>query len=164
MALHSTLTGSDLHENKGAAAASDNTVASATSGATVWRKVNANMLDTAAIFDTNKETLFAQIIDIGTAQNIYIPLPYACTLTAVVTVLGGALTTANSTLTLTKNGSGSIGTITITQSGSAEGDIDSLTPVTNNTFAANDYIKIANDGNATGPQPLGISLSITRTA
>lgn len=163
MALHSTLTGSDLHENKGVAAASNNTVATASGGTTVWQKVNANMIDTSAIFNTNSWVVAMSITDIGTAQNLYLPIPHACTLTSVVTVLGGALTTANSTLTLTKNGSGTIGTITITQSGSAEGDIDSLSPVSNNTFVANDYIKIANDGAATGPQPLGITLVFTRT-
>lgn len=41
---HSTLTGSDLHENKGAAAATDNTVATAVSGATVWAKLTASNL------------------------------------------------------------------------------------------------------------------------
>lgn len=41
---HSTLTGSNLHENKGVAAASDNTVATAVTGATVWAKLTANNL------------------------------------------------------------------------------------------------------------------------
>src|SRR6266516_1340078 len=36
---HSTLSGSNLHENKGASGASDNFVATATTGATVWKKL-----------------------------------------------------------------------------------------------------------------------------
>lgn len=41
---HSTLTGSNLHENKGVASATDNTVATAVSGATVWAKLTASNL------------------------------------------------------------------------------------------------------------------------
>lgn len=43
---HSTLTGSNLHENKGVASASDNTVATASGGATVWQKLTHNHLTT----------------------------------------------------------------------------------------------------------------------
>lgn len=43
---HSTLTGSSLHENKGAASASDDYVATVTSGATVWKKLTASNLTT----------------------------------------------------------------------------------------------------------------------
>ena len=41
---HSGLTGTNLHENKGVAAATDNTVATAVSGATVWAKLTASNL------------------------------------------------------------------------------------------------------------------------
>lgn len=41
---HKNLTGAQLHENKGAASASDNTVATITSGATVWTKLTASNL------------------------------------------------------------------------------------------------------------------------
>lgn len=41
---HSSLTGSNLHENKGVAAATDNTVATASSGATSWQKLTASHL------------------------------------------------------------------------------------------------------------------------
>jgi len=41
---HSSLTGSSLHENKGVSSATDNTVATAVSGATVWAKLTASNL------------------------------------------------------------------------------------------------------------------------
>lgn len=41
---HSTLTGSNLHENKGVAAASNDTVATAASGVTLWQKLTASNL------------------------------------------------------------------------------------------------------------------------
>lgn len=51
---HSTLTGSNLHENKGVAAATDNYVATATSGATVWKKLdNTNLGVLANPFGSN---------------------------------------------------------------------------------------------------------------
>lgn len=42
---HSSLTGSSLHENKGVASASDNTVATASGGTTVWKKLGVNNFD-----------------------------------------------------------------------------------------------------------------------
>lgn len=41
---HKTLTGNQLHENKGVDAATDNTVATASSNATVWQKLTASHL------------------------------------------------------------------------------------------------------------------------
>lgn len=41
---HKNLSGSQLHENKGASAATDNQVATVTSGATVWQKLTASHL------------------------------------------------------------------------------------------------------------------------
>lgn len=41
---HKTLSGAQLHENKGVASATDNTVATASSGATVWQKLTASHL------------------------------------------------------------------------------------------------------------------------
>lgn len=41
---HNALTGSSLHENKGVSSATDNTVATASSGATVWQKLTASHL------------------------------------------------------------------------------------------------------------------------
>lgn len=43
---HNALTGSSLHDNKGVSAATDNTVATAVSGATVWAKLTASNLTT----------------------------------------------------------------------------------------------------------------------
>ena len=39
-----------------------------------------------------------------------------------------------------------MGTITVTQSGSAAGDVDFLNPSSNNTVSDNDYILVQTDG------------------
>jgi hypothetical protein len=163
MPLHSALTGSELHENKGAAAASDNTVASVTSGATVWRKVNTDMLDTSVIFDTNKQVLQAVIDDVSTAETVYVYFPFDCTVTNVDTVLQAAITTADSIITLKNNGGTTMDTITVAYTGSAAGDIDTAIALANNTFIAGERMSIATDGGSTGTAKLFISVYVTVT-
>jgi hypothetical protein len=143
---HSSLTGSDLHENKGVDSAADDTVASATSNATVWRKVNSSMVDTSSIFTINLAWLTTHIVDVSTAEKVYLVVPFTGTLTEVYTTLQGAITSANSTLTVRNNTGTSAGTITVAFSGSAAGDIDSLTPASNNTFTAGQKLSIETDG------------------
>ena len=164
MALHSALANAELHENKGVSAASDNTVASATSAATVWRKVNSNMVDTSSIFDTNKQIITTVIDDISSAATVYIVLPYACTVTKVDTALGNAITVADAVITCANHAGGSMGTITVAYTASAAGDLDSLTPSANNTFTAGQRMSIATDGGSTTLSKLYITVSITRTA
>src|SRR5688572_14319960 len=113
MPLHDALTGAELHENKGVASASDNTVASATTGATVWRKVNSSMIDTTSIFQTNKIYLCLDIVDVSTAETVYFYVPFTSTLTKINTILQGAITVADATLTVRNNAGVSMGTITV---------------------------------------------------
>ena len=164
MALHSALTGSELHENKGVAAASNNTVATAASSATVWQKVNSNMIDTASIFDTNRGVISAVIDDVSTAGTVYIVFPFAVTINKIRTVLGGAITGADSVITVRNHSGGSMGTLTIANSGSAAGDIDSLNPSSNNTIAADNKMSIETDGASTGAQKLYITVQFTATS
>lgn len=164
MPLHSALTGSELHENKGVASASDNTVASATSGATVWRKVNANMIDTSSIFTTNRVVLQAEIADVSTAETVYIAIPFACTINKITTVLGGAITVADSTLNFKNAAGSSMGTITVAYSGSAAGDIDTLSPTTNNTISADSRMTVETDGASTTAAKLYVTIYATVTA
>lgn len=164
MAEHSTLTGANLHENKGVASATDNTVASATSGATVWRKVNANMLDTTSIFGTNKEYLQVELTDVSTTSVAYVVVPFTGTLTQVYSVLHSSITVADSIVSVLNNAGASAGTFTVSYSGSAAGDIDSLTPVANNTFTAGQRLAISTDGGSTTAARLTVTLAFTVTA
>lgn len=164
MALHSALANAELHENKGVSAASDNTVASATTNATVWRKVNSSMIDTTSVFDTNKQIITAVIDDVSTAGTIYIVLPYACTVSKVDTALGNTITVADAIVTPKNHTGGSMGTITVAFTGSAAGDLDTLTPAVNNTFTAGQRMSIETDGGSTTLSTLYITISLTRTA
>lgn len=88
-----------------------------------------------------------QFHDLGTAGQIAVAMPDEGEVISVMTALDTALTVGDAVLTI-KNASGTMGTLTLTQSGSAVGDVDELTP-TGISYAAvseGDYIEIETDG------------------
>jgi hypothetical protein len=164
MTEHSALAEAELHENKGVAAAAANTVATADgAGATVWQKITSSNIDTGSIFTVNKEYIHCVIPDVSTADTTYVYVPFAGTLTLVGTVLENTITTADSTVTVYNHAGASAGTITISYSGSAAGDIDSLSPVSNNTFTAGQRLGIATDGLSDTVAKLYVTLVFTVT-
>lgn len=147
MPLHSALTGTDLHEPKGvAAAAAGKVYLSDGLGSGSWV--------------VPPYTLTTRLDDVSTASTVYIPIPFAGTVTKVVTVLEGSLTTANATVTVKNAAGSSMGTLTITQSGSAAGDIDSLTPVSNNTVTNDSRISVETDGASDTTRKLFVTVYI----
>jgi hypothetical protein len=95
------------------------------------------------------------LADVSTASNVDIAFAGGnVALKKVITILGGAITTADATLTVDDSAGTEIGTITVAYSGSAAGDIDSLTVsgVLDNEF------NIATDGGSTVAQELVIVL------
>lgn len=89
----------------------------------------------------------AYLADVSTAGQIYVCPGFAGKIVRVTTALNAAITTANAGLTL-KIGGTSVtgGTITITQSGSAAGDVDECVPTAANTFTASQAVEIETDG------------------
>jgi len=165
MVAHASLTGAELHEPKGAASASADTVYVANgSGSGAWSKIDSGNIDTSSIFTTNKITFAAWFPDISTASSVYIPIPVACTINTVYTCLQAAITTANATLTVRNNSDTSMGTITVTQSGSAAGDVDSVTPASNNTFTAGQRMRIQSDGASDTTAAVTVIIVATQTA
>lgn len=167
MPSHSALTGADLHEPKGVAAASAGQVYAATgAGSGTWKKVTSTEID-STIKNINKGTISGHITDIssGTAnQNrVYIVLPYTCTVVKIYTVIAGAVATADNILTVRNHAGTSMGTITVAFSGSAAGDIDSLTPGSNNTFTAGESILIESDGAGANTVPTTVTIEFTYT-
>jgi len=148
---HSTLTGADLHEPKGAASAAAGRVYVADGAASgAW---------------TALQDIYSGFInDVSTAETIYIPIQNAGTVAKVVTVLEGAITTADATLTVKNSAGTSMGTITVAESGSAAGDVDTLSPVSNNTVAANTAITIETDGASSTPERIWFSIAVDRTS
>lgn len=164
MPHHKDLTGTDLHEPKGAATASANTIYVATgAGSGTWKKVGSTEIDTTTVLNLNKFKVTLYTDDIGTAETFLVPLTSNATLTKATFILNGAITLANSTVSLYKNSATLIGTQTITYTASGEGTTFTFTPSSNNTFTAGEYIKLVNDGAATGPQKATIVLDFNYT-
>lgn len=101
------------------------------------------------VYGLNTHAVSMSMNDSSSFESIYIVMPRACTVTKVSSVILNAITVANTTVTCSNHAGSSMGTLTITQSGSAAGDVDSLTPSSNNTFAAGERIKITSDGGST---------------
>jgi len=116
------------------------------------------------IKNLDTKEISGELSDISTASSFRFPVTKETSgeLIKVSTVLGGAIATADATITIS-NQANSIGTITVAYSGSAEGDIDSLSP--SNTYrhlSEGDWIEIATDGASTNTINLGFILSIRR--
>lgn len=99
-----------------------------------------------------KVTLPFYIADVSTAGQIYVPVPegFDGEVVEIRSALNGAIGTADVDLTAKVGGTAMTnGVITITQSGSAAGDVDVARPTAANAVAAGDAIEIETDGAST---------------
>lgn len=149
---HAALTDPDLHEPKG--------VAAATSG-TTYHADGAG----SGSFSFPIHYLSCVLDDISTAGSAYVVCPFAGTVTSIATVIDGALGTADAGLTFKAHTSTiTDGAITVTQSGSAAGDIDTSTPSGNNTVTANQVLQVTTDGASTNTVKCVVTFTVQRTA
>ena len=148
---HSTLTGSDLHEPKGAAAANSGEIYVANgSGGGAWTAHN------------NKVVLTTRSDNISSASSAWVVTPVAGTIAKVYSVISGVITSGDATLT-SKIATVSVtnGAITVANSGSAAGTVDSATPSGANTVTLGQAIEIATDGGSTNAVSAVITFEIT---
>jgi hypothetical protein len=133
---HSTLTTTDLHEPKGVAAANADEIYIADGAASgAWTAGDNNIY------------LSVHEADISTAGSVWIPSPCTGTITKIQTIIDGAIATGDATLTFEINGTLiTNGAITVTQSGSAAGDVDSSSPSAARTLAIGDKLECITDG------------------
>ena len=159
MAAHSSLTGADLHEAKGYDTATSGQVrvadgAGGGSMVTVHGGLNQYVF-TMHIQDASSAT--------AALNSAYLAMPFPCTVNLVQSVAYAAIATTDNILTVANNGGSSMGTITVAFTGSAIGDVDSLTPASNNTFTLGQKMSvISNSGSATAC-PMTITVLATRT-
>lgn len=151
---HSSLTDPYIHEPKGASNAAAGRVYVANgSGSGAW---------------TAKETLVGETLngyieDVSSVETVHVPVPYAGTISKVITVLEGAIGSADATVTVRNGSAASMGTLTITQSGSAAGDVDTLSPSSNNTVSADSFLTISSDGASTTQAKLRFTIVLDRS-
>ena len=136
--VHSTMTGTDLHEPKGVASAADETVYVAdNAGSGAWKKP--------------EYALHCAMDDLSTAHSHFLVIPFSGDITKIYTVLIDPITGADAGFTFEIGGVPITGSaITITQVGSAAGDVDSSTPTALNTVAGGQTVEIISDGAPTG--------------
>lgn len=102
------------------------------------------------------------LTDVSTASTAYCASPAAGTVTSIRSVLGGAISGADSAITTAINGVAiTNGNFTVAQSGSAAGDRDSATPTAANTVAVGDALSVTTDGASTGTATLNVTYVIS---
>ena len=115
-------------------------------------------------YNISKIFVTGEIANVSSASSVRIPIvdDMEGEVVNVTTVLGGAIATADAVITVSKNNA-SMGTITIANSSSAEGDTDSLAPTSANRFlVAGDWLELTTDGASTNAIPVGFTVTIRR--
>lgn len=104
-----------------------------------------------------------EIEDISTAGQSYIPVPAGGKVIKIWSAINGAIATADATLTAKINGTAITGgAITVTQSGSAAGDVDSATPSAANDVQEGDALEIETDGASTNTVKAFVTFQIRK--
>lgn len=147
---HSSLTGTDLHEPKGVATATNNQVYVANgSSSGAW---------------TNRQhILITYLEDVSTPETVYVPIPFQGEIVKITSVLTNAITVADSVVTFKNSAGTTMGTMTIAYSGSGAGNIDSNSSLANNTVAADSFITIETNGASNTAAKLWLAVVLERT-
>jgi hypothetical protein len=95
----------------------------------------------------NDYFLTAKITDISTAGSTFVAVPDGGKIVKILTSIKNAITTADAALTFEIGGTAVTGgAITVTQSGSAAGDVDTATPTAANRVEEGGAIEMITDG------------------
>lgn len=125
-----------------------------------------NALDgiTASVAELNQYCLTLDIADGSADATYYLVCPHAGTISKIQTVIDGAVSSADITVT-GRIGSTAItnGAVTIATSGSAAGDVDTATPTAENTVTAGQAINFVVAGGGSGGSPrIHVVVTISR--
>ena len=95
----------------------------------------------------NDYFLTSKITNISTAGSTFVPVPDGGRIIKIFTSIKNAITTADAALSFEIGGTAVTGGgITVTQSGSAAGDVDTAEPTAANTVNEGDAIEMITDG------------------
>lgn len=157
MPEHKNITGADNHEPKGVESASAGTVYVANgTGSGSWQS------PLSSILNLNKYALSGRITDVSVAgSSFFTSVPFKSSLTRLYAVLSGAIATANTTLTLYKNGTPQSQTVTVAYVGSAAGvqTVFNFSPAI--SFNEGDVLEVRAGGGSTNSVSCFVSLALT---
>ena len=89
----------------------------------------------------------------------YIRVPFRCRLLKAAGILGGSITTANGTITVSAN-SATLAAFTVTQSGSAAGQLFSVTPPSPTYLNEDDVLVLTPSGASGASIPMHFSVAV----
>lgn len=89
----------------------------------------------------------------------YIRVPFRCRLLKATGVLGGAITTADATVTVSANAT-TLATFTVTQAGSAAGQLYAVTPPSPAYLNEDDVIVLTPSGASGSAVPMHFSVAV----
>ena len=111
----------------------------------------------------NDYFLTSKITTISTAGSTFVPVPDGGTIIKIFTSIKNAISSANAALTFEIGGVAVTGGgITVTQSGSAAGDVDTAEPTAANDVAEDGSIEMITDGASTNTIKLVVTFVIRR--
>ena len=157
MPEHVSITDPEIHEPKGIATASlgEIYVANGT-GSGTWDATTSLQSSTSG----QSYVLNVEIDDVAGTNTHYIPVPMSGTITSIYTALENTIDVDTDIGIVSTVGA--VGSITVAASGSAAGDVDSLTSFVNDSVAFGNVIIIASAGSSTVSSRLWVSITIER--
>jgi hypothetical protein len=119
---------------------------------------------TATAAELNQYSLTLDIADLSAEATYYIVAPHAGDIAKIFSVIDGAVSTADVTITASIAGTPvTNGVVTIAYSGSGAGDVDVASPSAANTVTAGQAIGLTVTGGGDGGGPKGhVTIVITR--
>ena len=111
----------------------------------------------------NDYFITAEIEDISTASSTFVAIPDGGKVVKILTALQGAISGADAAITFEVGGSAMTNSaITVAQSGSAAGDVDTSEPSAANRVEEGGTIEMITDGGSTGTAKLLVTFVIRR--
>lgn len=107
--------------------------------------------NSAAGVSVKNPRVTVQMDDISTAQSVWVSIGEACTFKKLTSIINGAITVDDAEITTEIDGVAVTGgDLTIANSGSAAGVVDTTTPTAANVLTASQGLEIITDGGSTG--------------
>lgn len=111
----------------------------------------------------NDYTVVAELDDISTASTTYVAAPSDGRVIKIFSVIHGAIATADAVLTPSINGTAITGgAITVANTSSAAGDVDTSEPTAANNVLEGDTLRVATNGASTGAVRCTITFVVRR--